>query len=317
MEMWHNVVVDCSDLFIYLKGKRMESIQQIVSDLQEKTAVPSLVLKTQQGRSTSIVGSKFGGEPYLPPDFDYPLSSEGQPLKLLAQLNFAELLLFDGDSEDELIGELENFPTSGILQFYILPSDVFGVNFDDPTKQDEFRIVYHADVQPENHQAQMLPEIVLDDDENIFPFDDEFILEAVLEDSSMRPEDFRLEEMSPELGELYAQAADKVNAAISDQDYVDAMLELSKIDEVLFGELGDRGGHRVGGYPAFTQHDPRGNPDKDFEVLDTLLLQIDSEFDEEGAGIMWGDMGVANFFIAAEDLRNLDFSRVLYTWDCY
>ena len=295
----------------------MENIQQIVSDLQEKTAVPSLVLKTQQGRSTSIVGSKFGGEPYLPPDFEYPLSSEGQPLKLLAQLNFAELLSFEDSSDEQDMGKLEDFPTSGILQFYLLPSELFGVNSDELTRQDEFRIVYHADVQAESHQAQNLPEILLDDNENIFPLIDEFTLEAVLENSSMRPEDFRLEEMSPELGDLYAQAADKVNDAISDEDYIKAMMDLQKIDEVLFGELGDRGGHRVGGYPAFTQHDPRGNPDKDYAGLDTLLLQIDSEFDEEGSGIMWGDMGVANFFIAAEDLRNLDFSRVLYTWDCY
>jgi len=226
-------------------------------------------------------------------------------------------LSFEDSSDEQDMGKLEDFPTSGILQFYLLPSELFGVNSDELTRQDEFRIVYHADVQAESHQAQNLPEILLDDNENIFPLIDEFTLEAVLENSSMRPEDFRLEEMSPELGDLYAQAADKVNDAISDEDYIKAMMDLQKIDEVLFGELGDRGGHRVGGYPAFTQHDPRGNPDKDYAGLDTLLLQIDSEFDEEGSGIMWGDMGVANFFIAAEDLRNLDFSRVLYTWDCY
>lgn len=31
---------------------------------------------------------------------------------------------------------------------------------------------------------------------------------------------------------------------------------------------------------------------------------------------MWGDMGVANFFIRREDLLRRDFSRVWYTWDC-
>jgi uncharacterized protein YwqG len=133
----------------------------------------------------------------------------------------------------------------------------------------------------------------------------------------MRSEDFRLEDMSPELGDLYAQAANKVNDAVSDEDYVKAMLELEKIDEVLFGALGERGGHRIAGYPAFCQHDPRGNPDEDYEDLDILLLQIDSESSEGNAYIAWGDMGVANFFISAEDLRRLDFSRVLYTWDCY
>ena len=295
----------------------MENIQQIVSEIKEKTAIPSLALEAKQGRSTSIVSSKFGGEPYLPPGFEYPTAPDGQPLKLLAQLNFDELLSLEGNSGNETADKLEDFPTSGMLQFYILPCNTLGANSVDPTKQDGFRVVYHPKVQADNHQEQNLPEIVIDEVDNIFPFYDEFTLKAELEKSSIRPEDFRLEEVSPELGDLYAQAADKVNDAISDEDYIKAMMNLQKIDEVLFGELGDRGGHRVGGYPAFTQHDPRGNPDKDFEVLDTLLLQIDSEFDEEGAGIMWGDMGVANFFIAAEDLRKLDFSRVLYTWDCY
>ncbi|MDE5859478.1 MAG: DUF1963 domain-containing protein, partial [Oscillospiraceae bacterium] len=32
--------------------------------------------------------------------------------------------------------------------------------------------------------------------------------------------------------------------------------------------------------------------------------------------IMWGDMGVANFFISENDLKNLDFSKVAYNWDC-
>jgi len=31
---------------------------------------------------------------------------------------------------------------------------------------------------------------------------------------------------------------------------------------------------------------------------------------------MWGDCGVGNFFINIEDLKNLDFSDVLYNWDC-
>ena len=51
--------------------------------------------------------------------------------------------------------------------------------------------------------------------------------------------------------------------------------------------------------------------------FDTLLLQIDSMRDEEnGYSILWGDCGVCNFFIARADLEKLDFSRVLYNWDC-
>ena len=32
--------------------------------------------------------------------------------------------------------------------------------------------------------------------------------------------------------------------------------------------------------------------------------------------VMWGDVGVANFFLKKEDLERMDFSDVFYTWDC-
>jgi uncharacterized protein YwqG len=71
-------------------------------------------------------------------------------------------------------------------------------------------------------------------------------------------------------------------------------------------------GHKIGGYPYFTQYDPRAYTrysDCDFN----LLFQMDTDWPEN---IMWGDAGVGNFFIREEDLRNCDFSHVLYNWDC-
>ncbi len=67
-------------------------------------------------------------------------------------------------------------------------------------------------------------------------------------------------------------------------------------------------GHKLGGYPFFTQEDPRPRAD---DYL--LLFQMDSDGD---ADILWGDCGVGNFFIREQDLKNRDFSRVLYSWDC-
>jgi uncharacterized protein YwqG len=37
---------------------------------------------------------------------------------------------------------------------------------------------------------------------------------------------------------------------------------------------------------------------------------------DDEANIMFGDAGVANFFIKEEDLRNRNFRDVLYNWDC-
>jgi len=71
-------------------------------------------------------------------------------------------------------------------------------------------------------------------------------------------------------------------------------------------------GHKIGGYPYFTQNDPRNLETYKREKY-ILLFQMDTD---DGAGIMWGDCGVANFFISEQDLENKDFSRVLYNWDC-
>ncbi|MGI8932599.1 MAG: DUF1963 domain-containing protein, partial [Phormidesmis sp.] len=72
-------------------------------------------------------------------------------------------------------------------------------------------------------------------------------------------------------------------------------------------------GHRLGGYPLFNQNDPRlGSQDDEPYVL---LLQIDSEANGK-IDILWGDAGICNFFIKPSALKKLDFSDVLYNWDC-
>ena len=76
----------------------------------------------------------------------------------------------------------------------------------------------------------------------------------------------------------------------------------------------ETGGHCIGGYPTFTQWDPRGVYD-DFAGHTTLLFQLDSD-QAEGIDIMWGDMGVGHFFVEPERLAALDFSSVLYDYDC-
>ncbi len=52
--------------------------------------------------------------------------------------------------------------------------------------------------------------------------------------------------------------------------------------------------------------------EKDIPNYNTLLLQIDSckEF-------TWGDNGQGNIFINSKDLKNLNFDKVLWNFDCY
>ena len=52
---------------------------------------------------------------------------------------------------------------------------------------------------------------------------------------------------------------------------------------------------------------------KKLQKYDTMLLQLDTDDSDR---IMWGDCGVANFFIEKEALKRGDLSEVMYTWDC-
>jgi len=73
--------------------------------------------------------------PYLPKEFEYPKSKDGEYLYLLAQINFAE------------VPHLETFPKKGILQFYLeADGELFGLNFKNPTQQDKFRVIYFPEV---------------------------------------------------------------------------------------------------------------------------------------------------------------------------
>lgn len=71
----------------------------------------------------------------------------------------------------------------------------------------------------------------------------------------------------------------------------------------------------IGGYPDFTQEDPRSAADGTADHT-ILLFQLNS-YTGDDLKIMWGDMGVGNFFITPEALKKKDFSNVLYNYDCY
>ena len=72
--------------------------------------------------------------------------------------------------------------------------------------------------------------------------------------------------------------------------------------------------HKIGGHPNFVQADPRHQYDKEQEEY-ILLFQMDTD-KSSSIYICWGDGGIGNFFIKPSALAKLDFSEVLYNWDC-
>jgi len=83
----------------------------------EKQAIeilPVLVTGDINNDPLDIRQSKFGGLPFLPKDWQYPIGEDNLPMLMIAQINFQEIPF------------LEGFPNSGILQFYV----EFGFNKD-------------------------------------------------------------------------------------------------------------------------------------------------------------------------------------------
>ena len=264
--------------------KNIPTQLQHAKEIIEKSIRP-LIRVTAQKRKTTLFESKFGGNPYLPVGFDHPSDAENIPMMLLAQFNFEE------------IPALEHFPTKGILQFYIShKDDVYGIDFDDPTSQTNFRVVYHSDITNDfNLLITDFSYMELDDDN--LPFEGEYALEFKVDSEYISMADYRFEALSDGVIDLDEEV--EVNGEMTDMwdlcsDFFDGM------------------GHKIGGYPYFTQTDPREYQEN--VTHEILLLQIDTDDKND---IMWGDCGVANFFISKDDLEKLDFSRVLYNWDCH
>lgn len=231
---------------------------------------------------TSLYCSKFIGHPYLPKYKHYPKDSTGNPMKLLAQINFADL------------PASTTFPQEGILQFFIpYTNDFPHFKSNEEIWQHNFKVRYYPSLLCEQQLITDFSALQLFDTQH-FPIQRESRMLFHIEDEPVSLMDYRFDGISSTpLSLLFNQDG---------RNLYDIYME---------NFLGH--GHKIGGYPLFTRQDPR----KEYPFLkkyDVLLFQIES--DEEN-NIMWGDCGVANFFINSNDLANRDFSDVLYHWDHY
>lgn len=248
----------------------------------EKTKCSFISIEAMPVEDLTLEESKFGHYPMLPLDFDYPKDSQGQYMYPLAQINFNDL------------PSLSSYPSTGYLQFYISGyDDAFGLNFDNAQSQKDFRVLYFENEEVEQHQTD-------------FSFLDEVMKLDTLPLSKPHSLNFFIKEEYIGIGDAhYEKSEHNIEKLIS--------ARFPELEEELTDEVYDNyqsSGHKIGGYAHFAQDDPRSYNENLNDYI--LLLQIDT--DEE---IMWGDSGVANFFIHKEDLAGKNFSRVLYNWDCY
>lgn len=274
-----------------------ELFEQIRERLTQTTGRKSLeaVIKREK---PGYLDCKLGGIPFVPEGGSLPVDADnGNPLFLLAQINFAK------------IPHIEDYPKEGILQFFIGGDDLYGMDCEDGSIQNSWRVLYFEDISDpmdEKLVEQMVDES-FESDELLLPFEnfkESYLLEFNENESCISVTDYRFDEMLTKYcNDLWPESFGEIEGETSLPE---------PLRDIIYKELSGYES-RIGGYPAFTQYDPRDEEGwSDYE----LLLQIDSYGDDDGWIIMWGDSGIANFFISAEDLRNKDFSKVLYNWDC-
>ncbi len=250
-------------------------------------ARPTLRVVLEEFPDDMPTASKVGGGAWWPAGEPAPVNAEGKPLVLLAQIDFAGM------------PPLPGYPTTGLLQFFISTDDLYGAsmegNYDDAERatQRNFRIVYWPDT---SVPSQVLPMAATDQDYLPHSPERPLRMRFVRADEALSSGDYRFERMLG--GNAYATVE-----AFAERHQLPADDFFNEVHSRLSGH-----GHKVGGYPGFAQTDPRTGGDWE------LLFQLDTD---QTLGLMWGDAGVGNFFISPADLARADFSRVMYTWDCY
>ena len=172
--------------------------------------------------------SKFGGLPFLPVGERWPLSDQGKPTVLLAQLNLSEIPPF------------APLPDHGLLQIFV--SDVFEDFHQEPI------IIYRTREELEQPAVDRR-QIVYSSPED-FHFSTVHALSfQVSEDRGCRTD----EEFEAEMERLLP---DELGGGLPDE-----------LSDELFDAY-DGNGHQIGGYANFTQYDPRtpGRPEN-FQLL--------------------------------------------------
>lgn len=198
-----------------------------------------------------------------------PLGTQPPPSSMLflAQLNLAEVPAIDA------------LPREGLLQLWIEDDDTYGL-FDrrGGMRTDGHRCIYYAST-----ETSQTPGIAPTGKRGPLCFDDRD-------------------------GRRLRFAADTDLLTPGDYEW-DAFLEqhgLPPETEIAEDAWEQSHGHKIGGYCAFTQGDPRTINEPQWS-----LLQLDS--DEH---VFWGDTGIAHWFIREDDLRAGNFANVRYYWDC-
>ncbi len=290
--------------------------QKIVKEIQERNQQPVCHLQFSR-ESFNIADSHLGGIPYLPHNQKYPIGADGQMLWLCAQINFSQM------------PHIDDFPDKGILQIFLSEFNYdggFGLySEEDGTVQGQWCLHYYPLVDETVTEEECLAKMPRTWESNTEPWrTPDRPLKMIflpIEYEKINQYDFRFDS-------LFANTLKSYLPDANPEKYMPYGLRDNTSDErELLNTIREQikiGGCKIGGYPSFTQDDPRLYSEecgKPLEKWDTLRFQLDDDTFTFPAGDI-GNMdinlngGTLNFLIRKEDLKNLDFSQVLAQWAC-
>ena len=120
-----------------------EDIKKIVLDILEKNKIPTIKIEVSDDKP-NLFQIKFWGLPYFPKDKEVPRDKENRQFTLLAQINIEEL------PENNIYPMKE-----GILQFWILNDDVYGLDFD-KLLGNGYKVLYYKDIDKSVTEEEIL-----------------------------------------------------------------------------------------------------------------------------------------------------------------
>ena len=280
----------------------VKAAEAVYDELKAELGKEVIYIKAEKVDDLSLEESKFGGFPFVPLGGAIPTNAEGNQLALLAQINCAQL------------PENNMYPSDGWLQIWCLEDEMYGFCSDTIQPETNQKVLYI----PAGTQGEPLERVVamyqpyVSEDCPVWFINEQGAIWGM-----------RLSFTHGQQGITYSDGRfrdlflDRWNKRYPEQA-VENFYDLP--DEIFENMVDSHDGpdcaHQLGGYPYFTQYDPRYEFDSaELAKYTEVLFQIDSQFDTKW-DLCWGDAGVRNLFISRENLEALDFSDLLYNFDC-
>ena len=283
--------MDIIELVFRKKEKARRAIEKkvtAVKTLAEEMRAPVVNCIPQPDNiSQNTTESRLGGWPAWPKNTKLPVDVKGNPMVFLAQINLADA------------PPLEPYPERGLLQIFISSGDeLYGSDF--PSKnQTGFRTVFHSSTDEFE---------ICDPYNGNLPEDMPFLDQAMCNDGHVL--EFEQSSVLPSLEHyLIDECLGKWPRQLRKGGWSE-MQHPELFDELYDYLQKDRGSEMYyGGHPRFSQHDIRSA--NRFSEYTKVLMQFGAP-----KGMMWGDAGEACFLITESDLRDRNFEKVIYSWDC-